>query len=64
MPNTKKSIQKREIEQILAEVIDELYYKTKDDFTDYNTKTHKLGFFKELVKANFHRKLQENENIF
>ena len=64
MTNTKKSIQKQEIEQILAEVIDDLYCKTKDDFANYKEKTHKLGFFKELVKANFHRKLQENENIF
>ena len=59
-----KKITTEEAEIILAEVINELYYKVKDDFTDYNTKTHKLGFFKELVKANFHRKLQENENIF
>ena len=56
-------LQKETIEHILSEVIDDLYNKTKDSLVDYKTKTHRLEHFKEIVKANFHRKLQEDEKF-
>lgn len=62
----KKIIYAEEAEIILAEVIDDLYINMKEGFVNYKDKTHKLGFFKELVKANFNAKLagKENEIIY
>lgn len=50
---------KDKIEGILAEVIDDLYLMYKRSFVDYKNKTHKLGWFKEKVKRNFHMRLKE-----
>jgi hypothetical protein len=50
-------IDKEQAEIILAEVIDDLYLAMKKNFC--GGKPHKLGYFKELIKANFHKKLKE-----
>lgn len=54
-----RMITTEEAEKILTKVIDDLYVRTKNSFVDYKSKTHKLGYFKEIIKADFHRKLQE-----
>jgi hypothetical protein len=57
------SIDKTEkYEIILAEVIDDLYIKYKPDFCDYKNRTHKLGWFKEQIKAEFHNRLKDATN--
>ena len=48
-----------EIEQLLAEVIDDLYLMYKGSFVDYKNKTHKLGWFKEAIKSHFHNRLEK-----
>ena len=57
-----KKITIKEAEIALAVVIDNLYVKVKQNFVDYDARTHKLGYFKELVKANFHEALKNNPN--
>jgi len=44
----------------LARVIDDLYLENKDSFVDYENQTHKLGWFKEQVKVEFNKKINEN----
>jgi hypothetical protein len=48
-------------EKVLAIIIDKIYLRMKDDFCDYENKTHKLGWFKELVKDEFHKALTEEK---
>lgn len=48
-----KTITKTKAEEALAEVIDMLYLQHKQNFCDYENKTHKLGWFKEQVKEKF-----------
>ena len=51
-----KKITTSEAEIILAEVIDTLYLQYKTDFCGEG-RPHRLGFFKEKVKAAFHCEL-------
>ena len=48
-------------EKVLAVVIDTIYQRLKDNFVDYENKTHKLGWFKELVKEEFHNELNNKQ---
>lgn len=43
----------------LARIIDDLYLEHKDDFVDYQNRTHKLGWFKEQIKAEYNKKIKE-----
>jgi len=40
-----------QFEILLADVIDTLYVRYKENFCDWENKTHKLGWFKEGIKA-------------
>lgn len=46
-------------EQILAEVIDDIYLDMKEGFVDYENQTHQLGYYKERVKQKFHERLKD-----
>lgn len=48
-------------EQILAEVIDDLYLEMKPTFVDYKNQTHQLGYYKERVKQRFHERLKDEQ---
>lgn len=53
-----KKITTEEAEEVLAEVIDDLYLQYKTNFCGKGV-PHSLGFFKEKVKYNFHYKLKK-----
>jgi len=53
-----KNKQTKLFEQVLAEVIDDLYLEFKKDFCGKD-RPHKLGIFKEQIKNNVHKKLSE-----
>jgi hypothetical protein len=54
-----KSIPIVVVEALLATVIDLNYSRFKPGFADYKNKTHKLGWFKERIKKEFHDALRE-----
>jgi len=60
---SEETIDKRKAEMLLAVVIDNLYIRMLPNFVDYQEKTHKLGFFKELVKRDFHTSLKHSNQI-
>ena len=51
-------MENEEFEMLLAEVIDDLYIKYKPGFCDYENKTHKLGMFKEQIKYEINKRLE------
>lgn len=53
-----KLLTTEQAEEVLAYVIDTLYLKMKADFADYKAQTHKLGFFKESVKAGYNQVME------
>lgn len=55
----KLDLQREEFEMILAEVIDDLYLQYKPNFCDWENRTHKLGWFKEGIKAKMHERLMK-----
>jgi len=54
---TAKLISKYAFEIVLTETIDDLYLVYKDSICNYKAKTHQLGIFKERVKSNVHKRL-------
>jgi len=48
-----------EFEILLAEVVDELYLRALPTFCDWENRTHKLGWFKEGVKARVHLEIKK-----
>jgi len=53
------SIPVEKAEQILAEVIDEIYLDMKEDIVHYENRSNKFGSFKEKVKQEFHNKVKD-----
>ena len=56
--NPEKLLTPLQAEEVLAEIIDLVYLDMKDNFVNYAEKTHRLGFFKEHVKALYNQKME------
>jgi len=52
-------MKKEEFEILLTEIVDNLYLEYREDFCDYENKTHKLGWFKEQIKSEVSKKLNQ-----
>jgi len=56
--SSEKLLTPLQAEDALAEIIDLVYLDMKDNFVNYGEKTHKLGVFKEHVKALYNQKME------
>jgi len=52
-------LNQEKVEIILTHVVEDLYNSFKDNFIDYDQKTHRLGQFKEQVKIRFSQALNK-----
>jgi hypothetical protein len=52
-----KLLTPEQAEEVLADIIDTVYLSMKEDFVNYEDKTHKLGFFKENVKLLYNQRM-------
>lgn len=59
-----EKITTEQAEIALAQIIDDIYLEMKAGFCDYENKTHKLGWFKERVKGEFHNFLNSPPEWF